>query len=102
GARGARVGGRPTLEKRARPGLRGLPARQRELGVVMAALPAKPGAEPMSPDLLRPYLQAVLLRGDTTVSLPETNSLAVIMPGSNKSDAESVIAQVRQRLAQDA
>lgn len=104
--RGARAGqplvGRASLEKLAQSELRRLPARQRELGVVMAALPAKPGAEPMSPDLLRPYLQAVLRHRDTIVSLPETNSLAVIMPGSNKSDAESVIAQVRQRLAQDA
>lgn len=103
GARGTQpLVGRASLEKLVQSELRRLPARQRELGVVMAALPAKSGAEQLSPELLRPYLQAVLRHSDTIVSLPENNSLAVIMPGSNKVDADGVIAQVRQRLAQDA
>jgi len=96
--------GRASLERLVRSELRRLPSRQRELGIVMAALPAAPGGagEQLSPDILRPYLQAVLRHRDTIISLPENNSLAVILPGSNKIDAEGVIAQVRQRLAQDA
>lgn len=85
--------------------LRRMPARQRELGLLMVA-PVPTGADQdggvrVSVEQLRAYLESALRHQDMIVSLSETNQIVVVMPGSNKSDAARLVDQLRQRLSQD-
>jgi len=99
--------GRAALVRLVRQELQRMPARQRELGLIMIGLPLSTsvGLEndnaPARAEQLRAYLQRELRHRDTLVGLPETNSLAVVMPGADKHDAERIIDQVRTHLAQD-
>jgi capsular polysaccharide biosynthesis protein len=98
--------GRAALGRLVRQELQRMPASQRELGLIMIALPSVADdnldtAASVSADQLRGYLQAELRHRDTIVGLPETNSLAVVMPGADKLDAERIVDQVRMRMAHD-
>jgi capsular polysaccharide biosynthesis protein len=99
--------GRAALVRLVRQELQRMPARQRELGLIMIGLPSttpegsEDGSASVRAEQLRAYLQRELRHRDTLVGLPETNSLAVVMPGADKHDAERVADQVRTRLVQD-
>jgi capsular polysaccharide biosynthesis protein len=90
------------LSKLVRQTLQRLPARQRELGLIMIELPPSSAGAPtgQSPALqVRAALQPSLRHEDTIAALPETNMLAVILPSSNQADAERCAAHTQARLA---